>query len=48
MTGLPPDMLRKIVRYEPDTGRFYWLPRTEDMFRDGGHSAAHSCLRLPS
>jgi len=38
-----PDLLRKILRYEPDTGKLFWLPRPVEMFRDGYHSADHMC-----
>ena len=27
------DTLRQLVRYEPETGKLYWLPRTLEMFR---------------
>jgi hypothetical protein len=30
------ETLRKLLRYEPETGRLYWLPRTPEMF--GGQS----------
>lgn len=28
----PPDILRKLLRYEPDTGKLFWLPRPVEMF----------------
>lgn len=27
-----PEELRKLLRYEPETGRLFWLPRPADMF----------------
>jgi len=33
--GLPPlDYLRQCLRYEPDTGKFYWLERPLETFAD--------------
>jgi hypothetical protein len=33
MTEPPtPEMLRKLLRYEPETGKMFWLPRPESMF----------------
>lgn len=30
---LPPqDLLRKLLRYEPDTGKLFWLPRPREFF----------------
>jgi gamma-glutamylcyclotransferase (GGCT)/AIG2-like uncharacterized protein YtfP len=41
---LPPlELLHKILRYEPDTGKLYWRERPQDMFSDGKHSAARVC-----
>ena len=32
-TDLPsPEIMRKLLRYEPETGRLFWLPRSADMF----------------
>lgn len=40
------DLLRRLLRCDPETGKLYWLPRTTDMFSDGGrHSSAHSCAK---
>lgn len=30
-----PDLLRKLLRYEPDTGKLFWRERTPDMFPEG-------------
>lgn len=36
------DLLRKLLRYDPETGRLYWLPRTPDMFI-GSANPAKQC-----
>ena len=38
-----PDLLRKLLRYDPDSGKLYWRERTPDMFTDGKRSAEESC-----
>lgn len=38
-----PELLRKLLRYESNTGKMFWRERTPDMFEDGGHTARHSC-----
>lgn len=38
-----PELLRKLLRYEPDTGKLYWRERTPDMFVDGKRSAEGCC-----
>jgi hypothetical protein len=40
---ITPELCRQLLRYEPDTGKLFWLPRTASMFRDGKQSAAHNC-----
>ena len=43
-TELPtPEELRKLLRYEPDTGKLYWLERSAELFEDGKRSAEHNC-----
>jgi hypothetical protein len=37
--------LRRLLRYEPDTGKLYWRARTAADFRDGGHSAEHNAAK---
>ena len=37
------DTLRKLLRYEPETGKLFWLIRTADLFNDGYRSAAGTC-----
>jgi len=39
---ITPELLRQLLRYEPDTGKLFWLPRNVGMFTDGAHSAAHN------
>lgn len=43
-----PELLRKLLRYEPDTGKLFWRERTPDMFADGLQTAAHKCARWNS
>lgn len=31
-----PELLRKLIDYDPETGFLFWKPRTPDMFRDTG------------
>ena len=40
-----PKEIRKLLRYEPDTGKLYWLERTPDLFEDGKQSAETACRR---
>jgi hypothetical protein len=40
--------LSALLRYEPKTGLLFWKKRTEDMFKDAGHSAAHTCSKWNS
>lgn len=41
-----PEFLRKLLRYEPETGRLFWRERTTDMFEDGVRfSADQNCRR---
>lgn len=42
--NITPELLRKLLRYDPDTGKLYWLPRTADFFSARStHSIEHSC-----
>lgn len=36
-----PEVLRQLLRYEPETGKLFWRPRPLHMFEDGGHTALH-------
>jgi hypothetical protein len=38
-----PEMLRKLLRCDPDTGRLFWLPRTPDMFNQDKRCPKNSC-----
>lgn len=35
-----PDDLRKLLRYDPETGRMYWMPRPKEWFEPQGAAAA--------
>lgn len=37
------DFLRTLLRYEPETGKLFWLARTPEMFVAKEQPAAHSC-----
>lgn len=37
-----PELLRKLLRYEPDTGKLFWCWRPIEMFTTGAHTAEHS------
>lgn len=39
----PPGLLRKLLRYEPETGKLFWRERTPDMFRSERRGPEHSC-----
>src|SRR5882724_1994819 len=41
-SDLTSEYVRRIINYDPHTGVLTWLPRTADMFNDGGHSAEHT------
>lgn len=38
-----PQTLRKLLRYDADTGLLYWNPRTPEMFRSNGLGAEKAC-----
>lgn len=40
------DLLRRLVRYEPDTGELFWLPRTPDLVRPGRNGALIEAQRF--
>lgn len=40
----PPELLRKLLRYEPETGKLFWRERTPEMFTaTEKRSAEHKC-----
>jgi len=40
-----PELLRKLLRYEPETGKLFWRERTPDMFDAGKRSPGGRCAR---
>lgn len=38
-----PETLRKLLRYDPETGKMFWLPRTPDMFSGNDWESERSC-----
>ena len=38
-----PELLRKLLRYEPETGKLFWRERPVEMFEAGTHSALRNC-----
>ncbi len=38
-----PELLRKLLKYNPDTGKLYWRERTTDTFEDGKRTKDHRC-----
>jgi hypothetical protein len=34
--NITPELLRQLLRYEPDTGKLFWLPRPVEMFSSNG------------
>lgn len=43
MADLSPELLLRLFRYDPETGKLFWRNRTPDLFADGKHSAEHNC-----
>lgn len=37
-----PEVLRQLLRYEPETGKLFWKERPPSMFTDGKYSAARN------
>lgn len=40
---IPVDVLRQLVRLDPETGRLYWLPRKAELTPSGTYSAERRC-----
>lgn len=38
-----PAMIRKLLRYDPEAGRLFWLPRTPDMFTAERNTPEQNC-----
>lgn len=37
------EILHKLLRYDPKTGKLFWKTATVDAFEDGKHSAERKC-----
>lgn len=37
------DLLRRLLKYCPDTGKLYWLPRVPEMFNNGTMTSLQAC-----
>jgi hypothetical protein len=42
---VPAEVLRELLRYEPGTGRLFWLPRNPEMFISGQKQSLRDCAR---
>ena len=40
-----PELLRKLLRYDPDTGKLFWRERAPNTFSDAKHSIVHICKK---
>ncbi|MEO1538495.1 MAG: HNH endonuclease signature motif containing protein [Pseudomonadota bacterium] len=38
-----PSVLRKLLKYDRNTGKLFWLKRLPEMFTDGRRAAEHQC-----
>ena len=38
-----PEVLRQLLRYEPETGKLFWRERGPEWFTDGFRTAQHNC-----
>lgn len=39
-----PEELRQLLRYEPETGKLFWLPRSEADFKDSRRGRKHDAI----
>lgn len=44
----PAEILSELLQLDAETGKLFWLPRSESHFVDGGHSAKHRCANWNS
>lgn len=42
---IPVDVLRQLIRLDPETGTIYWLQRNPEWFTDAAQTAEHACAR---
>lgn len=40
-----PELLRKLLRYDPKTGKLFWRERVPNMFEGGKGTPEHSCAK---
>lgn len=45
MKTIAPEVLRQLLRYDPETGKLFWRERGPEWFRDGRDSAAHNAAK---
>ncbi len=45
MKEIPTDLLRQLLRYEPETGKLFWLVRDSSLFRDTPNKTAEQHCR---
>lgn len=43
-----PEELRQLLRYEPETGKLFWLPRDVSWFESTARPASHACANWNS
>lgn len=42
-TNITPELLRKLLRYEPETGKLFWRARTPDLFNECSQGRERRC-----
>lgn len=40
--NIAPELLRQLLRYEPETGKLFWRERPDNLFEEGKHDARHT------
>jgi hypothetical protein len=43
---VPVELLRQLIRYEPETGKLFWLPRSADLVKPGRNGAEIEAQRF--